>query len=85
LPDEQELVGSSKERSIAHFRYCVEHELGMSMMDVADRLKITVPAASAAVKKGDKSSAIKVWCYRNYRAKKTMGAPKAIWAFSRSR
>lgn len=52
----QSLIGASKERSIAKGRallcYWSVRELGMSMTEVANRLKIAVPTVSVAVQKG---------------------------------
>jgi len=52
------LVGPSKERIVVKGRalvcYWSVRELGMSMTEVADRLKITVPTVSVAVRKGAK-------------------------------
>ena len=57
----QKLTGPSKERSIVKGRalicYWTVRELGMSMTDVAYRLKIAVPTVSVAVKKGEKIAA----------------------------
>lgn len=38
--------------------------LGKSMTDVAQRLRIAIPAAGVAVKKDDKSLTIRICCYR---------------------
>ena len=52
------LLGPSKERTIVKARalccYWAVRELGMSMSNVADRLKIAGPTVSVAVKKGHK-------------------------------
>ena len=52
------LVGPSKNRTVVKGRallcYWVVRELGVSMTDVADRLKIAVPTVSVAVRKGEK-------------------------------
>jgi len=52
----QQLVGASKERTIvkgrALFCYWAVRELGMSLSEVADRLKIAVSTVSVATKKG---------------------------------
>jgi len=52
----EEIAVASKERTIVKARilvcYWAVRELGMSMTDVADRLKIAVPTVSIAVKKG---------------------------------
>lgn len=54
--DHRELLGPSKERNMVKARglicYWGVRELGMSMTDVANRLKIAVPTVSVAVKKG---------------------------------
>ncbi len=54
--DPGELLGPSKERTTVKARglicYWAVRELGMSMTDVANRLKIAVPTVSVAVKKG---------------------------------
>ncbi|MEJ2155066.1 MAG: transposase [Desulfobacteraceae bacterium] len=54
--DSQHIAGPSKERVIVKARALVcfwaVRELGLSMTDVAQRLKIAVPTASVAVKKG---------------------------------
>ena len=54
--DRGSLIGPSKERAVVKARallcYWAVHELGMSMTNVADRLKIAVPTASVAAKKG---------------------------------
>ncbi len=53
-----DLLGPSKQRTIVKGRalccYWSVRELGMSMSDVADRLKIAGPTVSVAVKKGGK-------------------------------
>lgn len=52
----QSLIGASKEKSIAKGRalvcYWAARGLGMSMTEVANRLKIAVPTVSVAVQKG---------------------------------
>jgi putative transposase len=52
----KEIAGASKARTIVKARvlvcYWAVRELGISMTDVADRLKIAVPTVSIAVKKG---------------------------------
>jgi len=50
------LIGPFKNRAVVKARalicYWAVHELGMSMTDVADRLKIAVSTVSVAAKKG---------------------------------
>jgi REP element-mobilizing transposase RayT len=52
------LIGPSKERTVVKGRalvcYWSVHKLGMSMTEVADRLKIAVPTVSVAVRNGGK-------------------------------
>jgi chromosomal replication initiation ATPase DnaA len=54
--EQESLIGPSKERTVVKARallcYWAVHELGMSMTDVATRLKIAVPTVSVAAKKG---------------------------------
>lgn len=54
--DGESLIGPSKARGVVKARslicYWAVHELGLSMTDVADRLKIAVPTASIAAEKG---------------------------------
>jgi len=54
--DRELLIGPSKERALVKARvlicYWAVHELGMSMTNVACRLKIAVPTVSVAAKKG---------------------------------
>jgi chromosomal replication initiation ATPase DnaA len=54
--DQESLIGPSKERAVVKARsllcYWAVHELGMSMTDVANRMKIAVPTVSVAAKKG---------------------------------
>ena len=55
--DRESIIGPSKERAVVKARslicYWAVHELGMSMTDVAYRLKVAVPTVSVAAKKGD--------------------------------
>ena len=54
--DQESLIGPSKERAVVKARtllcYWAVRELGMSMTDVANRMKIAVPTVSVAAKKG---------------------------------
>ena len=56
--DPEELVGASKVRKVtrgrAIFCYLAVREMGISMTDIAKRLKIALPTVSGAVQKGEK-------------------------------